>query len=127
MLRAVLDSSVLVSIFLTPRGASVESLLAAKRGAFALCISDAIIAETVRTLRGKSDTFRQRYGYTDEEIDPYVALLRAVAELVTNLPKLSGAVPDDPKDDPIIANAVAAGADYLVTGDRVHLLPIGAY
>ena len=36
-------------------------------------------------------------------------------------------VPNDPKDDPIIAAAVAAKADYLVTGDRAHLLPIGEY
>jgi predicted nucleic acid-binding protein len=33
----------------------------------------------------------------------------------------------DPKDDPIIATAVAAKADCVVTGDRAHLLPIGEY
>ncbi len=34
---------------------------------------------------------------------------------------------NDPKDYPIIATAVAAKADYLVTGDRAHLLPIRAH
>ncbi|MEZ5863927.1 MAG: hypothetical protein R3D25_07570 [Geminicoccaceae bacterium] len=36
-------------------------------------------------------------------------------------------MPLDPKDDMIIATAVAASANYLVTGDRRHLLPIGTY
>ena len=49
-----------------------------------------------------------------------------MAELVTDLPTLR-AVPDDPKDDMVVATAVAAKADYLVTGDRRHLLPIGSY
>ena len=46
--------------------------------------------------------------------------------MIADLPAVR-AVPDDPKDDPIIATAVAAKADYLVTGDRAHLLPIGQY
>jgi predicted nucleic acid-binding protein len=36
-------------------------------------------------------------------------------------------VPNDPKDDPIVATAVAGGADYLVTGDRRHLLVLREY
>jgi predicted nucleic acid-binding protein len=46
--------------------------------------------------------------------------------MTASLPTLR-AVLNDPKDDPIIATAVAAKADYLVTGDRAHLLPIGQY
>ena len=48
------------------------------------------------------------------------------AEMVPDGPALR-VVLNDPKDDPIIAAAVAAKADYLVTGDRAHLLPIGEY
>jgi predicted nucleic acid-binding protein len=40
---------------------------------------------------------------------------------------LENPVPDDPKDDMVAATAVAAGADYLVTGDRRHLLSLGDY
>lgn len=36
-------------------------------------------------------------------------------------------MPDDPKDDVIVATAVAAGAGFLVTGDRKHLLSLGSY
>src|ERR687883_985818 len=127
MRRAVLDSSVLVSIFLTPRGTTAELLRTARRGAFVLCLSEAIIDETTRKLRGKSDAFRHRYGYGDEEIEEYAALLSATAEMVSDLPDLTGAVPNDPKDDVIVASAVAARADYLVAGDRRHLIKLGAY
>jgi predicted nucleic acid-binding protein len=46
--------------------------------------------------------------------------------LVHDLPKVR-AVPDDPKDDMVVATAVAARADYLVTGDRRHLLSLREY
>jgi uncharacterized protein len=127
MLRAVLDSSVLLSTFLTPRGTSAELLRAVLRGDFVLCLSAEIVEETTRKLRGKSEAFRRRYGYTNEEVEEHAVLLLANAEPVTNLPDLAGAVPGDPKDDVIVATAVAAGADYLVTGDRRHLLTLGAY
>src|SRR4051812_32426847 len=127
MPRAVLDSSVLVSIFLTPRGTSAELLRAALRGAFVLCLSEAIIEETTRKLAGKGDAFRRRYGYSDREIAEYAALLLASAEMAADLPDLGGVVPNDPKDDMIVASAVAAAADYLVTGDRAHLLALGRY
>ena len=52
--------------------------------------------------------------------------LLASAEMMTDLPTLQ-AVPGDPKDDPIVATAVAARAGYLVTGDRRHLLALGSY
>jgi uncharacterized protein len=48
------------------------------------------------------------------------------ARMCTVLPDLR-VVAGDPDDDPVIATAVAARADYLVTGDRRHLLPLGAY
>jgi putative PIN family toxin of toxin-antitoxin system len=42
------------------------------------------------------------------------------------LPTSRHAVPDDPKDSPILQTALAAGADYLVTNDR-HLLSLDPY
>jgi putative PIN family toxin of toxin-antitoxin system len=125
MPRVVLDSSVLISAFLTPRGTAAQLLDAAQRGVFVLCLSREIITETAGKLRSKTK-LRTRYGYGEEEIEELADALAALAELVTDLPELR-AVPGDPKDDPIVATAVAAKADYLVTGDRRHLLPLGTY
>lgn len=56
----------------------------------------------------------------------YIRLLLTQAEMVPDT-EPERVVLNDPRDDPILAAAVAAKADYLVTGDRAHLLPIGEY
>jgi uncharacterized protein len=125
MARVVLDSSVLVSAFLTPEGPVAGLVLAGVDGAFRVCLSGAILAEVAATLLGKR-RLRKLYPYDDARVRAFLDELAASAELVGDLPDLCGAVPGDPWDDPIVATAVAARADYLVTGDR-HLLALGAY
>lgn len=89
-----------------------------------MCVSSEILAETAEVLlRPKHQKGRQ---YPPTEVARFCNALLAVAELVTDLPTLY-AVPADPKDDMVVATAVAARADYLVTGDRRHLLPLGSY
>jgi uncharacterized protein len=125
MAKAVLDSSVLVSAFLTPGGTSDKLLSAVQRGAFMLCLSQEILRETSRSLREKTERIRRYYAYPDEKIDQFAASLASMARLVCDLPELR-VVPLDRKDDVIVATAIAAKAEYLVSGDR-HLLMLGAY
>src|SRR3954454_5818918 len=124
MPRAVLDTSALVSAFLTPRGSVVRLLREPARIQYQLCLSEYILTETAETLLSK--TRLRNYAYADTDVRDFIRWLMTNAEMVTGLPDLR-AVPDDPKDDPIIATAVAAKADYLVTGNRAHLLPMGQY
>jgi uncharacterized protein len=126
MARAVLDSSVLVSALITPHGTPGAVLAAAKRGAFTLCLSPAILSEVLDVLT-RNPKLQERYGYDDAAAARYCAGLRAMAQVENDLPAVAGAVPLDPKDDVIIATAIAARADYLVTGDRRHLLTLGEY
>ena len=125
MTRVVLDSSVLISAFLTEGGTAHQVLRAARGGAFVLCLSREILEETRSSLREKVKTIRRYYGYTDERIEEHIADLAALAELAGELPAIK-AVPLDPRDDAIVATAIAAGADYLISGDR-HLLTLNAY
>lgn len=55
-----------------------------------------------------------------------MVVYRAATVLVTprEVPRV---VADDVDDDHVIAAAVAARAQYIVTGDRAHLLPIGTH
>ena len=124
MPRAVLDSSVLVSAFLTPRGSVARLLHAPLRGRYELCLSDYILTETAETLLTKSRL--RNYAFADADVHAFIRWLLTQAEMVGDLPELRVVI-DDPKDDPIIATAVAAKADYLVTDDRAHLLPIREY
>lgn len=124
MIRAVLDSSVLYSAFLKPGSPPALLLARAREGAFSLHLSSYILEETVAALlREKA---RAYHGAPPEKVARYYRDLLAVAQLVGELPTIQ-AVPSDPKDDPVVATAVAAKADYLVTGDRRHLLPLGEY
>jgi uncharacterized protein len=90
-----------------------------------LCLSREILEEARTSLREKVKTIRRYYTYSDERIEEHVADLAALAELTGTLPELR-VVPLDPKNDMVVATAVAARADYLVSGDR-HLLSLGQY
>ncbi len=119
MLRAVLDSSILVSAFIAPEGVLSRLLDLALEGRYELFLSDYILDETATALLQPKFA---RYTFTPDDVATYRERLRMLATLVTALPDLSGAVPEDPKDDMIIATAVAARADYLVSVDGKHLL-----
>ncbi len=125
MPRAVLDSSVLVSAFLTPHGSVVRLLRDPARSRYQLCLSEYILTETAETLLGKS-RLRDYAAYADTDVRDFIRWLLTHAEMIADLPTLR-VVAGDQKDDPIIATAVVAKADYLVTGDRAHLLPIREY
>ena len=125
MVRAVLDSSILVSAFVAPQTELMGLLRLPLRSRYELVLSEEILGETAESLLTK-DSIRRYATYSDEDVHAYLAWLLSVAKLVGELRELS-AVPDDPKDDMVIATAVAAKADYLVTGDRKHLLPLKEY
>jgi putative PIN family toxin of toxin-antitoxin system len=124
MRRAVLDTSVLVSAFLTPRGSVVWLLRERIRSQYQLCLSEYILTEIAEMLLSKTQL--RSYAYADKDVRDFIHWLLTHAEIIAGLPDLR-AVSKDPKDDPIIATAIAAKADYLVTGDRAHLLPMGHY
>jgi putative PIN family toxin of toxin-antitoxin system len=125
MPRAVLDSSVLISTFLTPRGVTADVLRAADGGAYIPCLSAAILEETASALL-RNAKLAAPYRYTPAEVQEFCDDLAASVEMVANLPDLR-AVPGDPKDDMVVATAVAAHAEFLVTGDRRHLRSLGSY
>src|SRR3954470_24379618 len=112
------------SAFLKPGSVPATLLIRAREGAFSLYLSDYILEETAAVLLREKN--RARHGAPPEKVARFCRSLAAVARMVRELPELD-AVPDDPKDNPIVATAVAARADYLVTGDRQHLLPMREY
>lgn len=124
MRRVVPDTTVLVSAFLSERGASSELLRRARRGAFLLLTASEIIDETVRTLLGK-ESIRRRYPYPDEDVARFLRVITATATVVGDLPTVSGVV-RDPNDDVIIACALKARADYLASLDK-DLLVLGEH
>jgi uncharacterized protein len=123
LLCAVLDSTVLVSAFLTPRGAADAVLQYAINDRFLCCLAEAILEETSRRLA--SPRLQQRYTYGMADVEMFGRLLRASFVVLADLPPLTGIV-RDPNDDMILACAIAAGASHVVTRDD-DLLALGVY
>ena len=123
MRRAVLDSTVLVSAFLKKGGVSYTLLQQAFAGAFLPCFADEILDEVDKVLR--YPRLRKKNRYTDEEIRKYVSLLSTVGQMTSSLPRLRVVI-RDPNDDMIIACAVKAKAEHIVTRDK-DLLDLGHY
>ena len=124
MAKAVLDTTVLVSALLNPNpgGVSYEVLRLAAQGTFDLFLSADILQETAETLR--QSRLKQRYAYSDADVAGYCDALASLAAIVSEVPPVR--VVRDPADDMIVACALAAGADYLVTRDK-DLLSIGMH
>jgi putative PIN family toxin of toxin-antitoxin system len=125
MPRGVLDTGILVSTMLnpTPGGASFDILHFAREGRFELHLSPGIIEETAHVLLTRK-RIRDRYHYSDADVAEFCSDLLAIAVMETELPIVQ--VVRDPDDDMILACALAARADYLVSRDK-DLLSISEY
>lgn len=114
-MRVVLDSNVIVS-GLNYSGNESELLGLARHRRFEMVVSEFLLAEVQRVLL---HTFDWSYARSALQLEA----LRRVA-LVVDPRRFVSAVPDNHPDNRILECAVIASADYLVTGDRRHLLPL---
>jgi putative PIN family toxin of toxin-antitoxin system len=112
MLRLFVDSNVLFSGLLF-RGQPHELLRAAVEGRFTAVVSETVLAEADRAVAAK-------FGCPRGSVPLALRLLGA--ELVPDAevadPERSAIQVRDPSDVAIVAAALAAGVDALVTGDK---------
>ncbi|MFN0083823.1 MAG: putative toxin-antitoxin system toxin component, PIN family [Blastocatellia bacterium] len=76
MVKAVFDTSVLISALLTPNGRSRSLVERALAKEFELFLSKEILAESQNRLC-THQRLRMRYGYTDEEVAYFISRLRS--------------------------------------------------
>lgn len=112
MIRVVIDTNVVVSGLLTPRGNAALVLLAVHRGVLRPCVSVPILDEYAAVLA------RPKFGFAAAEIDNALGLMRSQAEIAA--PPPSPFVSPDPGDTKFIDCAVATSADFIVTGNARH-------
>jgi len=111
----VLDSTVLVSAFLTAHGAADAVIQRARDGRVLVYASDAILEETQKVLA--YSRLVQRHRYTEQDEQAFCQRVRAAVVLVSPLPPFL-AICHDPNDDRVLACARAAEVSYLVTRDK---------
>ncbi len=116
-MRVVFDTNIFISAFAIPGGNAEEAYLHAIQETFELIISVAILTETAEILQTKFD-------WSDDKVEQFVHTISRAATVLKTQPQLR--VLQDEPDNRILECAVAAHADYLVTGDR-HLLALHRY
>ncbi len=118
-MRIVLDTNILISALITKDTPPDRLYRAWLRNDVELVTSEAQIAE-VRDVLARP---RLR-GYIDpEEADRLIAAIRLSAVVLGDVPALRRS--PDPKDDFLLAAAVAGNVDLVVSGDKNDLLALG--
>ncbi len=121
-MRAVLDTNVVVSGLIWG-GKPFALLRIGAEGDLELATSPVLIAELAVVLA--RENFAGRLKESRRSMEEAVSFHARLAITVTpaSVPRV---VTDDPDDDHVVAAAVAAGADLIISGDR-HLLALGGY
>lgn len=121
-LRVVLDTNVIISGLISPKGPPAGVLKAFKAGQFVLVTSQAINEEILEVM--DRPRLRDKYGLADQMFD-IAFILWEQAEVITDLPIVRAS--KDPHDNKFLAAAVGGLAHYLVTGDIKDLLSLREY
>lgn len=122
-MRLVLDTNVVASAVLWG-GVPRQLLQAGREKRISLFTSIPLLAELTDILvRPKFEKKLAASGLTIEQIVDRYAELAAVVQPAAIAPT----VLDDPEDDQLLACAVVARADLIVSGDRRHVLPLGSF
>ena len=115
MLRVVVDPGVPIAAVISKSGAPAELLERWRDGEFDLVVSPNLLDELEDVLlRPKFSTFASA-----DDVRAYVEALEA-GGIGFDDPVDPSAVTSDPGDDYLVALALVAGADAIVSGDR-HL------
>ncbi|MBM2826259.1 MAG: twitching motility protein PilT [Dehalococcoidia bacterium] len=123
MTTAVLDTNVLASGFASQTADSIPAkvLDAWRARLFTLAVSEHILSELARTF--SQPWFRRRL--SPDQVAADLALLRRQTTVTPITTQVHG-VATHPEDDLVLATALSAEAEYLVTGDS-KLQKLGSY
>ena len=117
-MRVVLDINVIISALNFP-GNERLVLELARRGRFEFYLSRFILEEVAGVLTRK-------FGWDEERAAQVLRGIENAADVIEP-PRFPEMIAGDHPDNRILECAGVAKADYLVTGDRRHLLPIGEH
>lgn len=120
-MRLVVDTNILISALLNSRSSAASLLDQWEMQRFELLTCEQQLGELSRVTR---------YPKIQIHITPSVAgrlinQLRKVATVVADIPRPD--VSPDPHDDWMFGLAGKSAADYIVSGDKYHVLELGKY
>ena len=117
----VFDCNLFLQAAISPRGPAFACLSLVERGSLRLIISPEVLSEA-RDVLNRPELTRKFVTLAPERVARLLADIEGQAVLVRDVPR-TVELPHDPKDEPSINLALAAGARYLVSRDH-HLLDL---
>lgn len=126
MIRAVIDTNILISALLSAQGAPAQILRMEREGRIELVFSPDTVQEHWRVLH---------YRKIEKRLEKLHVPLATVEQFLMNLVKASTLVPGtmkvdaieaDPSDDIFLACAIEGQANFIISGDH-HLLELGTF
>jgi len=123
MIKVVVDTNVLVSGLISPKGSPAKIIDSWQKRKFVLVTSKATLKELKKVLNYSK--IAKNYHLDQEKVDEYIKGFWAFSEVCSPTKKIS-VVKNDPEDNKFIEAAVTAKTDFIVSGDR-HLLELSEY
>jgi hypothetical protein len=123
MIRVVLDANVLVSAYLNVSGKPAKIFSLSRENRIEICLSPQIISEITGTLL-KPRLVKIHKG-NQREVLIFAEALSGIATITPGLIEVD-AVEADPDDNKILACAIEAHADFIISGDH-HLTDLKEY
>jgi putative PIN family toxin of toxin-antitoxin system len=121
VIKVVVDTSVFISALLSKNktGSPAQILTRWRKGDFILVLAPQLIGELVTKLID--------YGIQDEVIGDLLVVIDAIALQIEGVVEATFLDDIDPNDNMFLAAAYESNANYLVSLDKKHLLPIKHY
>jgi len=119
MIRAVIDTNVIVASLIHTSGTTGTILSRLRDGAFTIVLSPALLDEIAAVM--SYPKIRDKYGIRGSDLEIIAGLFALRGQMAA--PTEAIHVCRDPDDDILLEAAVAGGAKYIVSGD-VDLLAI---
>ncbi|SHL51303.1 hypothetical protein SAMN05518668_101357 [Sphingobium sp. YR657] len=120
-MRVILDTNILLSGLISPRGVPALLIEAWLERRFTL-VSHALQLEEIRDVSRRE---KIRAFIRPAEAGRLVNQIALIADIPENLPHVRRS--PDPRDDFLLALCEAGGVDWLVTGDKADLLALGRH
>lgn len=124
MIRATIDTNILASAIISKKPTAPRLVYLAIREAQITLITAQSLLDELEEVLNRPHMLKL-HGLSSEGIHQRIALLAQLSIVVPveDVPPVS----PDPDDDILFACAVAGQANYIISGDKKHVLKIGKY
>ena len=123
MLKVVVDTNQFISSLIGREGFSAKLINAWRRHKFTLVINRDIFEEIKRVFY--YPRIMKARGLDKGEVEAFIDFIEKRAIILSNTPMVD-VIKEDPDDNSVLAAALKAKADYIVSGDA-HLLELKNY